>query len=87
LKEPVARNRIDPDHTIGGRLAAALVSVVFTAPVCFVLWLFLNTADLFIPITYYIGAMVLVAALALLNPKIFPTIFGWLCRLVLAMFN
>lgn len=81
---------IDPDHTLGGRLAAALVSLFLSLPVCGLLWLAINyrlavMADLALTGPMFLWCIGGIAVFAFVFPKLFPTVFGWLVEAVFSI--
>ena len=76
-------NRADPDHTVGGRLASALASLLFSLPVCGLLWLAINRgladSNSLLPASALLWLVGLIALFAFGFPKLFPALFGWLC--------
>ena len=78
---------IDPELTLGGRLAAAFASLFFSVPVTGLLWLLFNSqivmvSDSVIPISYLGGAILGFAVLSFVFPRFAPNVIGWLWDLV-----
>ena len=79
----------DPDNTLGGRLASAFVTLVFSIPLCAIYWFIANyqlafVVDWHLSIKYFIGFVAGMALLGFAFPKAAPTVFGWLCDLLFA---
>ena len=84
------RDRSDSDHSIGGRLAAAFASLFFSLPVCGLLWLAVNvglsrTSGYVLASGTLLWVVGLMAAFSFAFPRLFPTLFGWLCDALLAI--
>ena len=81
---------IDPDLTVGGRVASAFVSLFFSLPICGLLVLVLNyglssSSQFFFPFSTVLWLVGFMAGFAFVFPKAFPTLFGWLCNVVFAI--
>ena len=81
---PAARRPSEPRQgfDLGGRLASAFGSLLFSLPICGLLWLVFNfwmagTSFLLTPrvLAWMVGGMALLAFLA---PKAFAKVTGWL---------
>lgn len=80
----------DPDVTLGGRLAAAFGSLLFSVPVMALVWLLFNSqlafvTDWIIPMPWLGGAIVAFAVVAFIHPRLAADLFGRLCDLLVGL--
>ena len=80
----------DPDLTLGERCAAAFASLLFSVPLMGLLWLLLNrwiapVSDGLLPLSWLGAAIVGFAVLSFAWPCLGPSVFGWLCNLLMRL--
>lgn len=78
-----------PTTTLGDRFAAALVSLVFSVPLCGLYWLVVNyqlagIADTVVPLRVFAWLVVVMGVIGFVFPTSSATLLGWLCDLVFA---
>lgn len=82
MKRPTARPKADENQTLAWRLIAAVVAVLFFAPLLTLVWLLCNLqfgwiANTWLPGKVLLSAIAVSALLGFVLPQATPTVFGW----------
>ena len=80
----------DPDLTLGGRCAAAFVSLLFSVPLLGLFWLLLNrwiapVSDSVLPLSWLGAAIAGFAVLSFAWPRLGPGVVGGLCSVLMRL--